>query len=60
MKKKIAALAAAVMIVSALPDLAADVPDESNAPYCYNQTDGQGHCGNGHNQGGHHGGCWRN
>ncbi len=67
MKKKIAALAAAVMIVSALPVLAAESADDnntsSNAPYCWNNPDGNGcggPCGNQQGQGGHHrGGCWR-
>ena len=67
MKKKIAALAAAVMIVSALPVLAAESADANNtspnAPYCWSNQDGSGcggPCGNQQGQGGHHrGGCWR-
>ncbi len=68
MKKKIAALAAAVMIVSAGAVFAADAPsssdtgDSGNPSYCYNR-DGHRYC-NGNTSddtnGAHHRGCWRN
>lgn len=66
MKKKIAVLAAAVMLVSAVPAFAADSQDNQNGGpgYCYNDPDHPGYCGNQQqgNNGDHHrhGGCWRN
>ena len=65
MRKKIAALAAAVMLVSAVPAFAADSQDnqqnQCGPGYCYNNQNGQGCPNYQDGQNGHHrGGCWRN